>query len=142
MRVPEPLETLARGVGERGVALDRDHLAHELREHRRLIARAGADLEDAMLGARREELGHAGDDVRLRDRLPLADRQRVIAVGDVAVIGRDELLPRDARHRLHDALVADAEALENTQHLAPLLCRVHRHMMQRKCASPFRSALR
>jgi hypothetical protein len=83
--VPEPLETLARGLGERRVAFDRDDVARELREHRGLIARPRPDLEDAMLGLRGEQLGHSRDHVGLRDRLALADPEGMIAVRGVPV---------------------------------------------------------
>ena len=78
--VPSPTCTLTRVVarlGERrpcalrelGHPLDRVHLAGELRQHRRLVARPGADVEHALAAAEGQRLADAGDHVRLRDRL-------------------------------------------------------------------------
>ena len=45
----------------------------EPRQNRGLIATAGADLEDDIAAARRQHGRHQRDDIRLRDRLPIAD---------------------------------------------------------------------
>jgi hypothetical protein len=51
VRVSEALQTIAGGIRERGVALDRDHLPNELGESTcGLITGAGADLEYAVVG--------------------------------------------------------------------------------------------
>ena len=83
-------------------------LAAELREHRRLVAGAGADVEHALAAAQRELRADARDHVRLRDRLVAADRQRGVVVGAAAQLLGHEELARHARHRLEHALVVDA----------------------------------
>ena len=79
--------------GEVRVALDRRHAAAEGGEDRRLVAGAGADLEDTVPGSRRQQLGHAGDHERLADGLAELDRERLVVVG--AAAGRRQ--PRTAR---------------------------------------------
>ena len=48
-----------------------------------LIARAGADFENAVLRLDFKLFGHIGDDVRLADGLPAGDRQRLVGIGAV-----------------------------------------------------------
>ena len=59
-----------------------------------------------MLGPHLQQLAHARHDVRLRDGLPRADRQRVVAVGLVAQVLLDEQVARDLAHRRQHPLVA------------------------------------
>ena len=62
---------------QRADALDRVDLVGKVRQHRGLVAAAGAYLEHAMqMAAGPQQLGHAGDDVRLRNGLSGTDRQR------------------------------------------------------------------
>ena len=61
--------------------------------------RAGADLEHAFVALQPEGLDHEGDDVRLRDRLLLLDRERSVLVGELAQVGRHVALPANAAHR-------------------------------------------
>ncbi len=49
--VARGVERCARAVGERGDSLERVHLGGELREHCRLIAGAGADVEHLLAAA-------------------------------------------------------------------------------------------
>ena len=95
----ERLQVAPRLGDQRADALDGVHLARDVREHRGLVAAAGADLEHvAELAAVARELGHARDDPRLRDRLPVADRQRRVLVG----ADRQRFVDEDvARHRVH-----------------------------------------
>ena len=67
----------------------------------------GPDLEHAVGRAQREQLGHARDDQRLRDRLPAADRQRAVLVRGVQLVRADEQLARYRRDRREHALVGD-----------------------------------
>ena len=66
-------------------------------EHRGVVARAGADVEHALVARQREQLAHAGDDERLRDRLPRADRQRDVVPRLLAQARRDEAVARHVR---------------------------------------------
>ena len=86
----------------------------ELREDRRLVARAGADVQHALPPGQRERLADPRDHVRLRDRLPLADRERRVVVRAPAHPLRHEQLARDARHRGENALVGDAARAQLT----------------------------
>ena len=45
---------------------------------------------------------HQRDDVGLRDRLPLGDRERGVLVGELRELGREERLARDRPHGLED----------------------------------------
>ena len=107
-RRSRPRRGRARPLGELRDPLDRVHLAGELGDHRRLVAGARADVEHALAAARGELLADARDHVRLRDRLPVADRQRGVVVRASAELLRDEQLARDALHRGEHALVVDA----------------------------------
>ena len=100
------------GRGQTRHALDRDHLASELREHRSLVPRAGADVEHLLTAPERERLADPRDHVGLRDRLAVADRQRGVVVGAIAEALRDEQLARHALHRTEDALVAHVAATQ------------------------------
>ena len=117
-RAPSPTTTVtlsmpaAREVepgllGERDVALDAPHVGAEPGQQRRVVAGAGADVEDALVAVQLQQLAHAGDDERLGDGLAGADRQRDVLPG----LGRerlgDEEVARDVADRLQHALVAD-----------------------------------
>ncbi len=51
-----------------------------------------------------QRLAHARHDVRLRDRLATADRERAVRVGVLDQVRRHETLARDLPHRLEHAL--------------------------------------
>ena len=70
--------------------LDGVDVLDQPREDRRLVARAGADLVDAIGRLGVEHLGHEGDVVRRSDRLALADRDRLVVVGLPLGLGREE----------------------------------------------------
>src|SRR5262245_15745548 len=75
------LQIAPRLRDEREDALDGVNLGGDLREHRRLIAAAGTDLQHAReLASGARELGHPRDYPWLRDRLAAADRERRIFV--------------------------------------------------------------
>ena len=42
--------------------LDAPDLTHQFRQHRRLVAKAGADLQSHLMWLEIEEIGHDGDD--------------------------------------------------------------------------------
>ena len=99
--VAERLEPFGGARSERRHDLDRVDLGHQLGEHRRLIARPGAELEGDVVGLRRQQIGHQRDDVGLRDGLPVADGERPVQVAHVLQIRRHEEMARHAAHRLH-----------------------------------------
>ena len=55
-----------------------------------------------------ELLGHVGDDIGLADGLAAGDRQRVIRIGFVGVVGRHEILARHFIERTQDSGVGNA----------------------------------
>ena len=98
-------------LGERWRGARRVHTcAPSLRQQRRVVARAGADVEDALVAVQLEQLAHAGDDERLRDRLAGADRQRDVVPRLGGERLGDEQVARDVADRLQHALVADVVA--------------------------------
>jgi hypothetical protein len=59
---------------------------------------------------RTRKLRHQRDDVRLRDRLAVADRQRPVVVGVLRLVGIDEQMTRHAAHRIEHPPVVDVAA--------------------------------
>src|SRR2546426_2286397 len=110
--VAETLEERTRPLGQARQSFDRADPPRELGEHRRLVTRAGADLEDLLMAVELEELRHEADDVGLRNRLLLADRQGMVAVGAVTQGLLDEEVTRHPPHRRQHALVRDLAAHE------------------------------
>ena len=106
--VAETLDPLARLVGQHLMALDGEHLAGDAAQHRRRVARAGADLEHRVGGLGFQQLDHAGDDVRLRDGLPGLDGKCRILIGEVGQMLRHERLARHRAHRRKHQGIADA----------------------------------
>jgi len=106
--VPEPGETLARFNPEGLDDLDRVYLFADMAEDGRLVSRARADLERAATRARVDQVGHDRDDVGLRDRLAVPDRQRPVFIGEPAIIALYEFVARDRRERAHYALIERA----------------------------------
>ena len=93
---------------ERRDAFDRVDVAAQPGEHRRLVARAGADLEHPCTAIDFQRLGHDRDRRRMGDGLPVADRQRPILVGTLAQRFVHKEMPWGLRHRPEDALVLDS----------------------------------
>ena len=108
-----------------GHPLDRHDLGRELCKHRRLITRARADVEDAVVRREPEELTDGGDDEGLRDRLPVSDWKGSVLVGEVPHVLGDESLPRHSFHRGEHAFVERAATTELLlDHVCPRLGRV------------------
>src|SRR4051794_29971943 len=82
------------------------NLAH----HRRGIARTGTNFEDVTSRFHLGRFNHEGDDVGLRYRLALSDRQRPILIRELFKSGLDKGFPGDASHRLEYTSVAHATA--------------------------------
>ena len=60
-------------VSQRFDPINGVHLAGQLREHRRLVPRAGADLQNTMVRPNIQVVGHTGNHVRLGDGLSAGD---------------------------------------------------------------------
>ena len=97
--VPGGGQPLSRSLGQLRDALDRVNFLRQLGENGRLVAGARADVEHALAAAQCELLADASDHVRLRDRLPLADRQRRVVVCAASQLRRHEQVARHASHR-------------------------------------------
>ena len=104
------------------MALDRVHLARGVREHRGGVARARADLEHALAALELERFRHVSDDVRLRDRLPFADRQRRVGVRELAHLLAHEFLARHLAHRARHCRGADTTFLDLMRHHVAAQC--------------------
>src|SRR5579862_926479 len=106
---PELLEPPPRTREQRLDSLDGVELGHQRREHRRLIAAAGADLEHTLRRTTFEErLGHARHDVGLRDGLAVADRQCGIFVRAASQCLVDEDMSWHVADAIEHGEVADA----------------------------------
>jgi hypothetical protein len=103
-------------------ALDREDLAGDAGEDRGGIAGAGADLEHLLAARKPKCLGHERNDVWLRDRLRLADRQRRVLVGVLAQVRGQECLARNRVHGLdHERRAHTAGGDVMLDHVAALL---------------------
>ena len=81
----------------------------------------GKDLQKRVLAPHSERLGHVRDDVRLGDRLPVADRQRRVVVSAGRQLPGHELLAWNGAHRLEHSDVVHAAAFDlSLGHLAAL----------------------
>src|SRR5581483_4679390 len=130
----EVVEDSARARRERREALDGVDVPAEVGQDGRLIARAGPHLEDPLPPGELEGLGHERNGRGMRDRLPVADRERVVVVGAVAERLVDEEVPWDEREGREDAAIAHAA-------LGQLLDHALSRMMVRRHPSPHRPHL-
>jgi hypothetical protein len=78
--------------------LDAVDLARELGQHRSLVAKAGADLENRAVLAHVEQVGHQGDDEWLRNGLAMPDRQRRVDVREGLHFRRYECVAWNLTH--------------------------------------------
>ncbi len=91
--------------------LDGKDVRCQLRQDRGLVARAGADLEHLRLRRQLQQLGHQRHDVRLRDRLAVADGQRRVVVRTVCRSRRHECVAGNGGHRAQDRRALDAPSI-------------------------------
>ena len=96
--IAQILQCTVRTVGQCLVAFDRPHLGRHAAQHRGPVARTGTDLQHAVLRTDLGCLGHRGHDVGLRDRLSLRDRQGMVLVCELGLIGRDEPFTGNGSH--------------------------------------------
>src|ERR1051326_8318899 len=104
----ERLEARLRLGEQRLVPLDRVDHAAEQREHRCLVAGAGADLQHAMSRLDLQLLRGIGHDVRLADGLAAGDGQRAVVIGAYLERLVDELLAWRSLDGAEHPLVGDA----------------------------------
>ncbi len=106
------MEIRSRQGGEFRNALDRDHLLRERAQNRRVIARAGADVEHFFRAAQFQPFRHQRRHVRLGDGLTVADGERRVDVRVREVHGVYEFFTRNEQHRIEHSLVANAAAAQ------------------------------
>ena len=105
--------------------LDGVNVGRDFEENSGLVAAAGADLEDFLAGFDLEQFGHQRDDVRLADRLAVADRQRLIVVGLPSQVRFHKLVPRHPAHGLEHHRVRHAPGADLFfDHAVPLAVRL------------------
>lgn len=119
VRAAELVESRPRGGGELVDNLDREDMLRQRREHSRLVAGAGAELEDLLTPLELERLAHQRNDVRLRQRLPRSDGDREISIGISGLIFGGEAVPLDATHDVQHTLVANSPSLKLLSDHAP-----------------------
>src|SRR6202158_6157554 len=104
---PELTEPRPGSVGERPVALDRQHVPAKPRQDCGLVAGAGADLQHAVMLLQLQLFGHVGHHERLADGLTAGDAERAVAIS-VGAVGRlHETLARNLFHGAQYRLIAD-----------------------------------
>jgi len=128
------LERRPRLVGEFGDALDREDLARQARQQRRLESRTGPDLEHPLPAAEREELQVLGVHPRLADGLPMPDRQWCVLVRAVMQSRGDEQMPRHVVEGLEHADIVDALARELLDETPPRPTELRDHSGCHHCA--------
>ena len=92
--ITEARQPTCRLLGERLDDLDGMDVGGKLREHRRLVSGAGADLEGSPTRFDPEQVGHERDDVGLGNGLSVADGQRTVGVSGRPQVVGNELVPR------------------------------------------------
>lgn len=90
----------------------------DFRQHRGLIAGAGAHLQDLVPGLERRPLGHQGHDIRLRNGLAGADGQGMVLIGQGGQKLRHEAVPMNLPHGRQHPDIGDVPALELLGHHA------------------------
>ena len=110
LQIAEPLPRLVR---ERHDALYGVHFSCQHGQNRRLIAAAGADLQDLVGATEVQGLRHLGDHERLGDRLAMPDAERVIAVGSAQTcVGRAKQVSRNTPERVQHPRFTNAASDE------------------------------
>ena len=100
---------LACALLQRFDAFNRKDAGHQRREHRGLIAAAGANFEHLMQRAALEQrLAHARDDVGLRDGLSKPDRQSGVFIGTAGQSFIDENMSRQVADAIQHGKIRNA----------------------------------
>jgi hypothetical protein len=105
--IAERRESATGTLGEGCVTLDGEDLGGKFREQSGDVARARANFKNYVGRQQLKRFEHEGDDVGLRDRLPIANRTRMIFVGLGAASFRNEFVAGDLKHGVEDAWVGD-----------------------------------
>src|SRR5258708_39579113 len=108
VRIAELCETPTGKLDQLFIPLDSVDFAHQLRENRCSVSRAGSNLEGSIAPAGRYALDHEGDNIRLRDSLSALDRQRRIQICELGQVRRDEELPRNTPHCIKHSRVTNS----------------------------------
>ena len=106
VRVAKRFQSLFSVPRERLDDLDCVHMRDKLRQHGRLISRAGSDFEHAIAAGWPRQLGHQRDDVGLGNGLLVTDRKRSVVVCLWLKIRKHEEMTGDLAHRRQHARVA------------------------------------
>ena len=99
---------MLRGGGQEGLSLNESHPPTQMRQHRRLVARASADLEHVGTVSEAGGRGHRGDDEGLADMLVAGDRQLHIVMGHEMKTFRHEQTAINGANRRQHAFVLNA----------------------------------
>ena len=119
--VTRELSRELRYLRQRRHALGSDDPARQFGQDCRLIAAACTKFEDLLVAGQLQFLSHQSDDVGLRNRLRLSDRQRGVVVRRVSVALGNEQMPGDSPHAFEDPRVLDPPGLDlSTDHVLPL----------------------
>lgn len=94
--------------GRASGALNRIDAVCDEAHHRRRVARPGSHLEHAVTRPYFSRLHHFSDDVRLRDGLPLSNREWPVIIGEFSHFRADEPLAGNNVHRSEHGRVANA----------------------------------
>ena len=113
---------------------DGKHLFGQRAENGSLIAATGTDFERLAerFATVEQQLDHAGDNERLRNRLAENQRQGRVLVGPVRQRLADEDVPRYGSHGGEDALVADALFAQALDHPGAGTLRCHAEAARRQ----------
>src|SRR5208283_1557523 len=95
---------------------DGDDLGGQLRQHRSLVATAGADFEHALDAGQLRDFATERDHVWLRYCLFGADWKRAVVVGMLAQFAGDEAIAFDGAHRVEHTPIGDAASLKLLGH--------------------------
>ena len=106
----------ARFGGEGGVPFDGEDLCGQFCQEGGNVPGAGADFENGVGRGESKRLQHDRDHVGLGDSLIIADGQRMILIGLLTQLLRDEFVAWNAQHGIEDAGIGDATGAELRVH--------------------------
>lgn len=124
--VTDILDPLPGRCAERRMSLKGVNATGDQTDDSRGIAGTGTHFEHLIAGPDFGRFDHQRDNVRLRDRLIFADRQRSVFVGKLLESGVDERLARHATHRIQHARITHAAPGDlNIDHPVPIASTVY-----------------
>ena len=116
------LTRLHRAPRQTGVLFQREHLARQIRQHRRRITGGAADIEHAIVFADLGGLDQLGQDHGFEQTAVavFADRHITVEIGETRHRGRHEPFARNILKRRNQAQVGDVRGADLTvNHHAP-----------------------